>query len=295
MDVARELRGNRDIAEEMFRRDEVRVKLREKLMRSARLAGDRVTEAEVDAAIDQYLATLNTFADPKPGLHTTFAHLWVWRKKILTGVATVAITLGGCYYLFFSSSAPLSPAVRADRAVAAEQATASALLTRVEAITNDPAIIAQAKSLQSEANTATGEDVTTAIAARTKLAEMVDQLSTSYEVRIIDDPNQVSAIERGMDGKNPVYYVIVQARDASGNVVPQQIRNSETGRTERVTQWAEQVPRETYMRLRQDKTSDGLLSETLFSIKTRGSLEPAIRIPGATSAPIGQGTQLTTY
>lgn len=295
MDVAREMRRNRDVAEEMFRRDEVRDELRAKLMRSAKLAGDRVTKAEIDAAIDQYFATLNTYQDPKPGWKSAFAHAWVWRKRIAAGVAAVAITLGGAYYLFFSSAAPLSPTVQANRAVAAEQETASVLVERIGAMTNDPAVIGQAQSLQAEINAARGEDVTTAIVAREKLAEMVDQLAASYEVHVVSAPGEPSAIERGMGDKASIYYVIVEARDASGNVIPQSIRNAETGRVETVTKWAEEVPQAVYQRLKQDKVKDGLLGETLFSTKTRGNLQPDIKIPGASGVPITSGNRLTSW
>ncbi len=93
MDVAREMQRNRELAQEMFRRDEVRTELRSKLMRSAQLAGDRVTEAEIDAAIDQYFATLNVYKDPEPSFKRFLAHTWVWRKRIAAGVAAIAITL----------------------------------------------------------------------------------------------------------------------------------------------------------------------------------------------------------
>ena len=295
MDVAREMRRNRDTAEEMFRRDEVRVELREKLMRSAQLAGDRVTKAEIDAAIDQYFATLNTYEDPKPGIKRAVAHAWVWRKRIAAGVAALAIMLGGTYYLFFSSVAPLSPSLQADRAVAAEQETASVLVERISALTNDPAALAQAKSLQAELNAARGEDVTTAIAAREKLADMVDQLAANYEVHVVSTPNQQSAFERGMDSKGSIYYVVVEARDAVGNVVPQSIRNAETGRVEKVTKWAEEIPPDVYQRLKQDKSSDGLLGETLFSVKARGNLQPDIKMLGPSGNPIASGNRLTHW
>ncbi len=295
MDVARELRKNRETAEEMFRRDEVRDELRGKLMRSAQLAGDRVTEAEVDAAIDHYFATLNTYEDPQPGLKRTLAHAWVWRKRIAAGIAAVAITLGGAYYLFFSAAAPLSPSVQATRAVAAEQETASAMMTRIEAMTSDPATLAQAKSFQTEINAARGEDVTAAIAAREQLAEMVDQLSANYQVHIVTTPGKESAFERGEGTKDSIYYVVVEARDAAGNVVTHSIRNAETGRVEKVTKWAEEVPRAVYQRLKQDKTSDGLLGETLFATKTRGELNPTINLSGNSNNPISQGNQLTRW
>jgi len=92
MDVARELRRNRDVAEEMFRRDEVRSELRTKPMKSAAIAGDRVTESEIDAAIDQYFSNLNTYADPLSGLKSVLAHARVWRRKIFAASAAFAIS-----------------------------------------------------------------------------------------------------------------------------------------------------------------------------------------------------------
>lgn len=298
MDVAREMQRNRELAQEMFRRDEVRAELRTKLMRSAQLAGDRVTEAEIDAAIDQYFATLNVYKDPEPSFKRFLAHTWVWRKRIAAGVAAIAITLGGTYYLFFSSNAPLSPTVQAERAVAAEQETASALYSQVEALTNDPAILAQAKSLQNEINAERSGDVTSAIAAREQLATMVDVLRQTYEVHITNDSSGKSLhdrIKKGLDGDRSNYYVVVEARDAAGKVIPQTIRNIETGRVETVNQWAEQVPVDVYQRLKADKLKDGLLNETLFSVKTRGTLEPTIKLPNSAGAPISKGITITQW
>ncbi|WP_147871241.1 DUF6384 family protein [Stieleria maiorica] len=100
MDVAREMRDQREQAEEMFRRDDLRVALREKLMRTARLSGDNVTEAEIDAAIGQYMETLHTYQDPEPGLKRFLAHCWVWRNRIIWSLAGVAGITGGLWYFF---------------------------------------------------------------------------------------------------------------------------------------------------------------------------------------------------
>ncbi|WP_345687188.1 DUF6384 family protein [Novipirellula caenicola] len=100
MDVAREMRDQRQTAEEMFRHDDVRTNLRKKLTRAAQLSGDNVTEAEIDAAIDQYLSTLHTYEDPEPGLKSFLAHCWVWRDRILYGAGTLAAASGLLWYLF---------------------------------------------------------------------------------------------------------------------------------------------------------------------------------------------------
>ncbi len=100
LDVAREMRDQRETAEEMFRRDDIRRQLREKLMRTARMSGDRVTEAEIDAAIAQYMETVHTYADPPSGLQNFVAHCWVWRGRIVAGLATAAAVAGSFWFLF---------------------------------------------------------------------------------------------------------------------------------------------------------------------------------------------------
>jgi hypothetical protein len=70
---------------------------------------------------------------------------------------------------------------------------------------------------------------------------MVDQLSLSYEVHIVSAQTNLAFI-RGMEGKDSNYYVIVEARDSTGKVIPQSIRNSETGQVKQVSRWAEEVP-----------------------------------------------------
>lgn len=100
MDVARELRDRRETAEEMFRRGDLRSKLREKLVRTARMSGDPVTEAEIDAAIGQYFESVHTYQDPPPGLRWFLAHSWVWRRRLLACGIAIATIAGGLWFLF---------------------------------------------------------------------------------------------------------------------------------------------------------------------------------------------------
>ncbi len=100
MDVAREMRDKRETAEEMFRQDDIRAGLREKLMKAARISGDKVTEAEIDVAIDQYLATVHAYQEPEFGMKSFMAHCWVWRDRILVGAVTFTAVVGSLLYLF---------------------------------------------------------------------------------------------------------------------------------------------------------------------------------------------------
>jgi hypothetical protein len=100
MDVAREMRDRRESAEEMFRRDDLCSQLRDKIMRTAKLAGDNVSEAEVDAAIQQYFEKLHTYEDPRAGISSLIAHCWIWRDRIMIGAAALAAVAGGFWFLF---------------------------------------------------------------------------------------------------------------------------------------------------------------------------------------------------
>ena len=101
MDVAREMRDHRQTAEQMFRRDDLRIGLRDKLIRQARLSGEDVTEAEIDAAIDQYLETLHVYQDPPAGFGKWMAHAWVYRARIFLGSVAAAAVAAGTWWLMF--------------------------------------------------------------------------------------------------------------------------------------------------------------------------------------------------
>jgi hypothetical protein len=91
MDVARALRRERDIAAEQFNRDEVRSRLRERLMASTEITGDQFTPAEVEAALDQYFNNLHTYRDPPWSMPLFFAHLYIRRKRVLLVLVLCAV------------------------------------------------------------------------------------------------------------------------------------------------------------------------------------------------------------
>ncbi|QEG39801.1 DUF6384 family protein [Roseimaritima ulvae] len=99
MDVAREMGRDRVTAEKMFRRSGVREQLREKLMRSAQLSGDQVTEAEVEAAIDQYFQNQHVYRDPAPSWSRFTAYAWIWRRRIAAAAVAAAMASGTIWLL----------------------------------------------------------------------------------------------------------------------------------------------------------------------------------------------------
>jgi hypothetical protein len=83
LEVARGLRREREVAEVALARDEIRTLMRKRLMEAAVVTGDKITEADVDAAIEQYFATQHTYSDPPFSFPVLLAHLWVSRFSIL--------------------------------------------------------------------------------------------------------------------------------------------------------------------------------------------------------------------
>lgn len=82
LDVASVLRRERTRAQLELDRDEVRALLRERLLASAAVTGDPVTQAEVDAAIEQYFSARHEHHATDLGGTRWLALLWVRRGRI---------------------------------------------------------------------------------------------------------------------------------------------------------------------------------------------------------------------
>ena len=68
------------------------------------------------------------------------------------------------------------------------------------------------------------------------------------------------------------YYIVVEALNDAGTVVPMSIRNEETGATSTVNYWGERVPEEIYNQVRDDKMSHGFVSNKAFAEKPADSM-----------------------
>jgi hypothetical protein len=82
MDVASELRRERQVVERVLAIDEMKERLRERLLAAARVAGEPLTPSEVDAAVEQYYANLHAYREPKRSLSWLLAHAYIRRGRI---------------------------------------------------------------------------------------------------------------------------------------------------------------------------------------------------------------------
>ena len=94
MDVATELRKGQEVVEEQLNLDQIKVRLRERLMEAAKVSGEPITAEQVDAAIEDYYDKLHSFEEPKWSFQMFLAHLYVERLTIIKWALGIAALAG---------------------------------------------------------------------------------------------------------------------------------------------------------------------------------------------------------
>ena len=275
MDVATEMRNQRETVEKEFAVDETKRLLREKLLQTTAITGERVTEAEVDAAIEAYFSTLYTYREPKGSLPLMLAHLYVRRGQLAIVGLLAATLLVTAWWTMHIAATKFSRSARSNRKASRIESAISSDLMRARAISKDTAVIEELDRWQDQS-----------------------KLDDVYEVRILADPNEQSGFTRYFEdenGRRPAYYLIVYAKNEKGQLLRRTIENAETRQTVKVDRWAEQVPKDVYDRIAEDKKSDGILNETLFAVKERGKPNEEIRLDGGNGKPVSRMAQLATW
>jgi hypothetical protein len=300
MDVATALRQDRELVEEQLNFDQIKARLRQKLTEAAKVTGEEVTEAEVDAAIEQYYSSLHSFREPPRDFRIVLAHLWARRRTILiwsgAGLAAVALIT----WLFLLPSGPLNPGGRAERRIAALTHSIQQSADRIKAVSNDPSVNPELEKLVAQAGTYEAQkDGGRLEEVNRQLSNLEERLREEYTVAVVSAPGKKSGIDRfitDQDGKRVSgYYLIVEARRSDGKVLSRRIHNSETGQDDEVSVWAERVPKEVYDRLAKDKREDGILNETTFATKRVGFASEEIQMNGSDGQPLTRTGQITKW
>ena len=105
-----------------------------------------------------------------------------------------------------------------------------------------------------------------------KLEGLDEVLNQEYKILIVDKPGWKTGDDRyyNNDRGKPSYYVLVEAIDSSGRIVPRNIRNCENGETQRVTMWGEGVSSDTWERVKADKMDNHHVDNNKIGHKERG-------------------------
>lgn len=297
LDVARAIREEQLTVDQQFQIEETRAKIRDRLLASARVAGEQVTEAEVDTAIQLYFDNLHVYRDPPWGFGRLLAELYVRRVRALIAGAVLCCVVLIIWIAFFNSSMPWSRQSRTARQLALAQEEARSVLLELESVAQGEQAELAVGQMASEfhALESTGDSASLRIAQQ-RMTSLLSDLNEQYVIQIVTGSGNDSALTRewNQDGLSSLsHYAIVEARAPGGQLLTRSIQDAETGKTQQVTRWGEQIPREVYERLKADKLSDGVLNETRFGVKRRGELGEQILLPGAGGQPIPRGPRIT--
>jgi len=304
MDVATTLRLDRELVEEQLNVEQLKERLKERMLAASKVTGESVTPEEVDLAIRQYYAKLYTFHEPKMSFRVALAHAWVRRRELLikSGLLLTACALG--WWLIFSPSAPLAASGRAHRKAGQITAEIAKRAEVVRATAHDPKVAPEVARLVSEADAyRKRDDVKGLESIRNDLEDVKSKLGEEYAVIAVPQDtkqgrNRSTVVRYPPDNNGKLikaYYLFVQARKADGKPIPRRIHNSEIAVDEDVTTWAEQIPEAVYERLAKDKREDGILNETAFAVKRKGELNEEVTMPGADGKPLARMGQITRW
>ena len=94
MDVATMLRKEQAVVEQQLNLEETKAMLRERLLDAARVTGEKLTQQQVDIAIEHYYDKLHVFEEPEWSLELVLAHLYVMRNKIIGWTVAIGATAG---------------------------------------------------------------------------------------------------------------------------------------------------------------------------------------------------------
>jgi hypothetical protein len=293
MDVARTLRREKSIAEQQLNLGETKSLLKRKLREAADLAGDRVTDDEIAVAIENYYQNLHEFRPPESGWELVLASLYVRRGPIAKWTLAMAAAAALLWGLWFSGILPGAP--RSERLASSLYRDVLTAAEVVETSTQLPLVKQQVEQSLSRAEVLRASGDLSALASlREELTRMSEVLDRRYQVVVADGAQ--SAIYRLFDDSQiSGYYLLVQAVDASGNVLPMPIRNAETGKIETVRRWGEQIPEVVYRRLEADKLADGVLDEREFGVKEKGQLDEQVVMRDEAGNLLTRGRQITQW
>lgn len=130
-----------------------------------------------------------------------------------------------------------------------------------------------------------------------KIKNLENVLDEQYTIQIVNKSGVKSGIDRyytDQSGKKVSgFYLIVEATDQNGNMVPRQIKNEEDGRTNNVTLWGERVPEYVYESVKNDKMDNGRIENSIFGAKQKGYLkdEVTLKVNNTLITRVGQITQ----
>lgn len=255
--------------------------------------GMTVPEETIRSGVQAMADNRFAYTPTRPGVLRRLAIIYITRARWWKPVAAVlgaCILVAGTYQV--SVAMPRAAAERAQQVLLNETLPAEleAARSAVLAVSAAQAGIAQADTLHRRGEDAlAARDAEAARAAIDALGQLEREIASSYNVRVVNDPDELSGFWREHDdipgGRN--YYLVVEAIDPTGLAVPVTVMDEETGETARVARWGQRVSRTVFEGVAADKRDDAIIQDSIIGSKAPGLLAPTYSV----STPGGAVTQ----
>lgn len=244
--------------------------------------GLEVSDAALTAGVDaleedrfQYVPTAKSFS-------ASLARIYVRRSGWLKPVLGI-LALGLLIWVVWFATVGL-PEARRLEILPTKIASAH---TRINAVSTSDEATQRASGLFGQARQAIAEkEIRDAENLLEQMRSLLSDLETSYEIRIVSRPNEISGVWRvpdvNPDARN--FYLIVEAVTPAGNIIPVSVKNEEDGRVQGTSMWGLRVSESVYEAVVADKRDDGIIQDDIVGTKQVGELDPEYRVPttGAT-------------
>lgn len=282
MDVVDTLRHQQGIAERELDGEGRRARLLERLREMYRGQGIEVPDRVLEEGIDALEQERFQYKPVPRSWRTKLAHIWVSRGRWGKPVGFLSVVGSLFYGVYFATD--VLPERQLQSNLPKQVQTQ---LSSINALAKNPSVVEEATQSASRANSAidAGEfDKAQAVLAN--MQSVKEQLSQSYEIRVVSDPERDSGFFRrppnNPSGRN--YYLVVEAVDANNQVVELTILNQENNRAARKKSWGLRVNEQTFYKVVADKKDDGIIQGNIVGKKAVGYLKPTFSIPttGAT-------------
>ena len=277
MDVVDTLRHSESVVERELNAEGRRARLIDRLRDIYRGQGIEVSDAVLEQGVQALEEDRFSYTPPPETFATRMARMYVrrnlWGKPVALLLGIILIALAG--YLFLVKLPQL-------REQSALPESINNTFGQIVQIADSSTATDQAQILLQDARSAIDQtDYPTANGHRLELEEILQNLQSEYELRVLARPNESSGVWR-VPSINPNarnYYLIVEAIDKNGDRLRLPIENEEDGKVRSVSKWGIRVELATFEAVQADKRDDGIIQGDVIGRKQRGKLALDYLVP----------------
>ncbi len=285
MDVVDTLRHDEAVAVKEMNAEDRDARMLERLRQIYKSQGIEVPERILIEGVAGLKQNRFVYSPPKIGFSRTLAYVYVtraaWGKWLAIAALILALLFASWWFFVHKPQQRAAQALQVElsQTLPNQLAETSA---RIGQIAVDSAVVADAQAIADDGmRAASAKDV---VSARKKLADlrkMEEELNRAFEIRVVSRPGTPTGLTRipqvNPTGRN--YYLVVEAVNADGDVLPRNLTSEEDGKAQTVSIWAQRVPKSTFDLVRKDKERDGVVQNAVLGAKPRGKLETEWRMP----------------